>query len=133
LARWLGFGCKEVLHEALDFIARDENVPEELAEKPTGGIAKLRRNRNDRPPHAKDLSKLPDELAIAVGLRPNGIDGAVLALDSLCDSEVSEVVNVDRLQAIVTCAEDSEDWEVTEDPGNVVNEDVLASEENGRT
>ena len=42
-------------------------------------------------------------------------------------------MNMDRLQPIVTFAEDSEDGEVAENPGNVVDEDVLASEKNGRT
>jgi hypothetical protein len=133
LARCFGFGREKVLHETLDFISRDENVSEELAEKPAGSIAEFRRNGNDRTPHANDASKLPDELAVAVGLRANGIDDPVRALDSLCDSEVGEIVNVDGLQAIVTCPEDSEDGEVAEHPGNVVDEDVLTSEENGRT
>ena len=121
------------MHEALDFVSRDENISEELAEKPTGCIAELRRNRNDRTPHAHDSSKLPDELAVAVGLRANGIDDPVRSLDSLCDSEVGEIVNVNGLQSIVTCTEDSEDGEVAENPGHVVDEDVLASEEYGRT
>jgi hypothetical protein len=121
------------LHQAVDFVSCDQNIPEELPEKPTSEIAKLRWNRQDRTPHANDSSKLPDEFAIAVGLWADGIDDPVRALDSLRDSEVGEVVNVDRLQAIVTCAEDSEDGEVAESPGNVVDEDVLASEKHGRT
>ena len=48
-------------------------------------------------------------------------------------SEFGEIVNMDRLQAIVTRAKNSEDGQVAENPGNVVDQDVLPSEEHGRT
>jgi len=105
----LGLGREKALHEALNFVSRDENISEEFAEKPTRSVAKLRRDRHDRASHAKDSSKLPDQPAIAVGLRTNGIDDPVRALTSLSDGKVGEVRNVDRLQAIVASAEDSED------------------------
>jgi hypothetical protein len=40
---------------------------------------------------------------------------------------------MDRLEAIVPRAKDSEDREVAENPSNVVDEDVFATEEDGRT
>ena len=133
MARRFGVRCEKVLHEAVHFVSRDENVPEELAKEPPRGVAKLRRNRDDRTPHANDSRELPDEVAVTVGLGANGIDGSVHALDSFCDSEFGEIVNMDRLQAIVTRGKDSEDGQVAENPGNVVDQDVLPSEEDGRT
>jgi hypothetical protein len=121
------------LHEALDFIPRDENVSEKLPKEPPCDVAQLRGNGQDRAAHADDSSKLLDELAIAVGLGAGGIYCSVRALDSLRDSEGGEVVNVDGLQPIVTRAKDSKDGKVTENPGNIVDEDILASEEHGRT
>ena len=105
----MGPGREKALHEALNFVSRDENVSEEFAEEPTCCVAKERRDRHDRTSDAKDSSKLLDKPAIALGLRANGIDDPVRALTSLSDGKVGEVRNVDRLQAIVASAEDSED------------------------
>jgi len=105
----LGPGREKALHEALNFVSRDENISEEFAEEPTCCVAKWCRDRHDRASHAKDSSKLLDQPAITVGLRTNGIDDPVHALISLSDGKVGEVGNVDRLQAIVASAEDSKD------------------------
>ncbi len=110
MARWFGLGRKQVLHEALDFVSRDENVAKQFAEKPTGCIAKPGRNRNDWAPDTNDARKFLDELPEGIGLGANGIDDAIRALGSLGDGEVGEIVNVDRLQAIFAPSEDSEDW-----------------------
>jgi hypothetical protein len=130
---WLGVGCEKTLHQALDFLSRDQHIPKELPESPASEIAEPWRNRHDRTPHADDPSQLGDELAITVRLGTDGIDDAVRAFRSLRDCQVSQVVHVDWLQAIVTGAEDPEYGEAAEDPGNVVDQDALAAEEHGRS
>src|SRR5262249_13249998 len=108
-ARCLGPAREKALPETLNFVSRDENVSEEFAEKPSCCVADGRQGTHNRASHAKDSGKLLDQLAIAVGLRANGIDDPVRTHMPLSDGKVGEVGNVDRLQAIVASAEDSED------------------------
>ena len=62
------------MHEAVHFVSRDENVPEELAKEPSRGVAKLRRNRDDRTPHANDSRELPDEVERAIAIQIGYMD-----------------------------------------------------------
>jgi hypothetical protein len=75
-------------------------------------------------------SDLCDEFLESEGLRTDGIDDGVFRSVRLLDSECSKIVDVDRLEPIRAITEDTECWETTQGPGDVIDQDVLLTEEN---
>ena len=66
------------------------------------------------------------------GLRSDGVHDPVAALFSLVDGDAGEIVDIDGLDPVTAVSENAEEGEPPEDPGDVVDEDILTSEEDRR-
>src|SRR6516225_5955355 len=67
------------------------------------------------------------------GFGSYSIDCRVGQLVYFEDCCLSQIVHIDRLQAISTVTENAEDREVSQGPCNIVDQDILFAKEHGRS
>ena len=87
----------------------------------------------DEPAPAAD--RLPDgahELVEGGPLGPDGIRHAVASLGGLGQTELRQIVHVDAPNPIVAVPPDGEHGQSAQEPGDVVEQDAIATEEDGR-
>ena len=123
-----GVGVKQVGLQALDFLPGDGHVADHFADYPTDHVPQGIGNGYDRPFLPDRPTDFLDELAVRERLRPDGVDHHVFRTPALFDGQTGQVIHIDGLQPVVSVAEDTEHGKLPQDPGNVVDEDVLFPE-----
>ena len=123
---------EQVGHQAANLLARDHHVAHQPTQDHTGKIPEARRNTDYRPPLPEDPGQRPGQLAIGERFRPDRLDRAVLVALALLDRQPGQIIDVDRLQAILPVAEDREDRKPSQTPGDVVDQDIFRAEDHSR-
>jgi len=132
LAGGRGVRAQQVRHEPLDFLPGDHHVAQELAENPADRKARRRRHPDDPAVPADRLRDRLDQLAVRESLRPDRIDDHVVVPTPVLHGQGREIIHVDRLQPVGAVAEDAEDRQLPQHPGDVVDQDVVAAEQHRR-
>ena len=124
-------GAEEVGHKGGDFVAGDDDIVDGQAGEATDQIGEGWGDGDDGAGSADEEGDFLDEGAVGEGFGADGVDGDVGGFLAEGDGEGGEVIDVDGLEAVEAVAEDAEEGEFAEDPGDVVDEDVMVAEEDG--
>src|ERR1019366_9107156 len=91
-----------------------------------------RMDRQDRSGFTDDATDLFDQTPESECLRAYGVHNPIGGLPAFGNGKGGEVLDVDRLDSVVPSAEHAEHRKPTQRPGNVVDQDVLAAEQDCR-
>ena len=83
-------------------------------------------------PAADGVTYGADEFGEGRPLRTHCVGDAVVRLDRLGQAEARQVVDVDAADPVVPPASDGEDGQPAQQPGDVVEQHAVATEQNGR-
>ena len=125
--------AQEVPHETFDLWFGHDDIANKSAHQGADRVGEDGRHRNDGARFSDSLSDGANEFPVGEALWSDRIDGYVFMHVALCHGKRGEVIDIDGLKAVVAPPEHAEDRQVSKEPRDVVDEDVLVAEENRRT
>ena len=110
----------------------DEHVPYGKADAAGGDPRHGNGNVHDPRTAPGGGADLAHHLLEGHRLGPDGIDREVLGRLRGLDADIRDIAGVDRADPVATIARDREDRQAPQQPGDVVHQDVAATEDDGR-
>ena len=126
------FGDEEAGGEPGDLLGGEQDVAEEDADDAREREREARRQMHDVRTAAERALEQAEEFVEGVRLGADGVDHGVFVAEGGIHGEGGHIFDVDGAHAVAAVAGDGEDREAPQQPGDVVDEHVLAAEDDGR-
>ena len=123
---------EKTAHQGVDFIASQDNVPHCRTNGPANQVSNGRLHGDHPSSNGDNPCNLLHELAIGESLRSDRVHDDIVVLHSASNRQIGKIINVNRSDSVRAIAKNSKDGKTPQYPGDVVDEDVLAAEQNGR-
>src|SRR4051794_40129637 len=81
----------------------------------------------------KFLRNQPHQLLESENIGSHSIDDLIIVVLPGIDHDIGHILHVKWLQSILTRAEDGKYWEAVQEPGNIIDQNILVTKDNGRT
>ncbi len=115
-------------HQPVHFLLRKQYIPNKQTDE-TGGLQGQCSGKMQNWPWMTDLSTYQiDQCIERIGFRASYIEkGVFLAVDRL-DGDLRQILRINRLKFILAVSELSEKGEAPQNPGDVIDQDILFPE-----
>jgi len=126
-------GDEEIVHEAAILFPCEDGVAEKPAHGFCDGVGERRGNVNEADAAAETSGDARDEVVEGVGFGADGVDGVIVGAFGGVSEKRGHVADENGLDAVASIAGNREHGKVADEPGDVVDENVFASEDDGGT
>ena len=104
-----GIHIQKTGHQSFDLIPRNKHIMGHFANDLSHDVPEIRRNRDDVSPFSNNFSDGFNESFVGELLRANSINDDVFSSFSLFNSQVCQIIDINRLYTVFPAAKHSKD------------------------